>query len=357
MTNLGYVVVFVDNNSIGTDVWFDNVQISHFKGQVLEENHYYPFGLTLIENSNNPALPKQLYKYQGIELERNFGLESYETFYRGLDPQIGRFNSIDPKAELDYSLSPYVSMRNNPAFYTDPFGDVPGDFLDENGKVVGNDGINDGKVYVVKTTETNFGGGMQSAGITKEQQKETLAFIKENSGSTSAFTGNSIAYDNSVEIESSSVTRQEMVDIVSKDNGKGGTSDANNREYGGTISNDGKVTPMMGPVSNPKTSSHASIEFTIDENTRAIFHGHPSGEIEEGPAPQNGNVGSSSNIDMGGGTRTKYSYNQAPSSVDFNHIGNLKGYQFGRSNGTVYIYNSSGIQATLPMKRFVNPKK
>ncbi|MCY1546822.1 hypothetical protein D9M68_828420 [compost metagenome] len=113
----------------------------------------------------------------------------------------------------------------------------------------------------------------------------------------------------------------------------------------------------MGPVSNPKTSSHASIEFTIDENTRAIFHGHPSGEIEEGPAPQNGNVGSSSNIDMGGGTRTKYSYNQAPSSVDFNHIGNLKGYQFGRSNGTVYIYNSSGIQATLPMKRFVNPKK
>ncbi|MNX85666.1 hypothetical protein D3C86_1175140 [compost metagenome] len=56
-------------------------------------------------------------------MERNFGLETYETFYRGLDPQIGRFNSIDPKSEKYFEVSPYVSMNNNPVGNVDPRGD------------------------------------------------------------------------------------------------------------------------------------------------------------------------------------------------------------------------------------------
>jgi RHS repeat-associated protein len=123
MPSTGYVIVFVDNNSIGTDVWFDNVQVSHYSGTVLEENHYYPFGLTISESSNNPALPKQPYKYQGIELEKHFGLETYETKFRMLDPQLGRFEAIDPKTEKDISVSPYVSMGNNPSKNVDPLGD------------------------------------------------------------------------------------------------------------------------------------------------------------------------------------------------------------------------------------------
>lgn len=123
MTEPGYVVVYVDNRSIGTDVWFDNVQISHYSGQVLEEDHYYPFGLAITENSNS-INTVQPYKYQGIELNRNFGLETYETYYRGLDPQLGRFNSIDPKAEILYALSPFSAMNNNPVTYVDPLGDI-----------------------------------------------------------------------------------------------------------------------------------------------------------------------------------------------------------------------------------------
>lgn len=68
------------------------------------------------------ALPGQPYKYQGIELEKHFGLETYETFYRGLNPQIGRFNSIDPLADMFTHQSPYVSMNNNPALFIDPEG-------------------------------------------------------------------------------------------------------------------------------------------------------------------------------------------------------------------------------------------
>ncbi|MBL7705931.1 MAG: hypothetical protein JNM21_10350 [Taibaiella sp.] len=121
-TEPGILVVYVDNQTMGKDVWFDNVQVLHYNTQVLEENHYYPFGLTL--STTAMGITQQPLKYQGIELEKHFGLETYETFYRGLDPQLGRFNSIDPEAEQFYSLSPYVSMNNNPVSYIDPEGDL-----------------------------------------------------------------------------------------------------------------------------------------------------------------------------------------------------------------------------------------
>ncbi len=73
-------------------------------------------------NTSAASNTGQPYKYQGIELEKHFGLETYETFYRGLDPQLGRFNSIDPKP--NYDISPYASMGNNPVLLTDPLGDV-----------------------------------------------------------------------------------------------------------------------------------------------------------------------------------------------------------------------------------------
>jgi RHS repeat-associated protein len=64
----------------------------------------------------------QNYKYQSIELEKHFGLETYETDYRGLDPQLRRFNQIDPLAELFPYQSVYAAMDNNPVSNTDPDG-------------------------------------------------------------------------------------------------------------------------------------------------------------------------------------------------------------------------------------------
>lgn len=121
----GYVIIFIDNQSLGKQVWFDNVMVGHYRGEVTEENHYYPFGLTLETSPMVTGVAKNPLKYQGIELEKHFGLETYETFYRGLDPQLGKFNQIDPKSELDVNLSPYVSMADNPVLNVDPLGDNP----------------------------------------------------------------------------------------------------------------------------------------------------------------------------------------------------------------------------------------
>lgn len=117
----GYLVVFVDNQSIGRPVWFDNINIEHYNSQVLDQNHYYPFGLTHL--SSAVSFVEQPYKYNTKELERSFGLEMYDYGARQHDPQLGRFWQMDRFSEKYYSLSPYSYGANNPAINIDVNGD------------------------------------------------------------------------------------------------------------------------------------------------------------------------------------------------------------------------------------------
>ncbi|MDR0833627.1 MAG: hypothetical protein LBN93_05505 [Candidatus Symbiothrix sp.] len=57
-----------------------------------------------------------------------------------------------------------------------------------------------------------------------------------------------------------------------------------------------------------------------------------------------------------GGTKNSW-FNQHPSRTDVTNSGARMEYVFGRSNGKVYIYNSNGVQAVIPMKQFVTPKR
>jgi len=120
-TEPGILVVYVDNQTMGKDVWFDNVQVLHYNTQVLEENHYYPFGLT-ISKSALGTTPQPL-KYNGKELEKSFGLEWYSYGAREYDPQIGRFATIDRFASNFASRSPYHYASNNPISNIDINGD------------------------------------------------------------------------------------------------------------------------------------------------------------------------------------------------------------------------------------------
>jgi len=64
------------------------------------------------------------YGYQGSEKDDEVKGQgnSYTTRFRQLDPRIGRWLSIDPKATA--WESPYVSMGNNPIWYNDVLSDT-----------------------------------------------------------------------------------------------------------------------------------------------------------------------------------------------------------------------------------------
>jgi len=61
-------------------------------------------------------------KFNGAELNTDFGLNTYEFFFRTFDPQIGRWHGIDTKPTD--MISPYAGMANNPVRYADPLGDT-----------------------------------------------------------------------------------------------------------------------------------------------------------------------------------------------------------------------------------------
>ena len=124
----GYLIIYTSNEASNIDVYFDNLQVTHTRGPILEETHYYPFGLTMrgISSQSANTLENKRKWNSGSELQnREFsdgsGLEIYSTQFRNLDPQIGRFWQKDPKP--DYSLSLFSSMSNNPIKFNDPVGD------------------------------------------------------------------------------------------------------------------------------------------------------------------------------------------------------------------------------------------
>jgi RHS repeat-associated protein len=144
-------------------VFFDNVQVSHVRGPLLEETHYYPFGLTMAGISSKAAGKlENRFKYNGGnefqngEFSDGSGLELYATQFRSLDPQLGRWWQIDPKPNT--SESPYASMGNNPILNNDPLGDttIPGAGCWRNGW----EGLKDGgksTINFVKSLGTSEG--------------------------------------------------------------------------------------------------------------------------------------------------------------------------------------------------------
>ena len=86
----------------------------------MQEAHYYPFGMQLLGLSTPQIGPEHQFKYNDRELQSEFDLQWYSMDWRQLDPQLGRWTSIDPVTH--WRQSPYTAMDDNPVALSDPLG-------------------------------------------------------------------------------------------------------------------------------------------------------------------------------------------------------------------------------------------
>ncbi len=100
---------------------------------VVQTTSYYPFGLVMSQTNDttSSAYRKNKYLYNGKELQDDVfagsSLNWFDYGARFYDPQIGKFTSIDPAAELGRRWSPYTYTFNNPLRFIDPDGMWPQD--------------------------------------------------------------------------------------------------------------------------------------------------------------------------------------------------------------------------------------
>ena len=99
-------------------------------GTVVQTLNYYPFGAQFCHSGTDSNV--QPYKYNGKELDKMHGLNTYDYGARQYYSILGRWDRGDPLCEKYYSVSPYAYCHNNPILRIDPNGKEGIKYLDEN---------------------------------------------------------------------------------------------------------------------------------------------------------------------------------------------------------------------------------
>jgi RHS repeat-associated protein len=101
----------LNNDGVGTMV------------DLLQDNHYYPFGLNHTDpRRNTGCVGVNLYQYNGKELVEDNGLGWNHYGARCYDAAAGRWWVVDPLSSLFVQLTGYNYVKGNPLLFNDPTG-------------------------------------------------------------------------------------------------------------------------------------------------------------------------------------------------------------------------------------------
>jgi RHS repeat-associated protein len=126
------------SNRSDQHVYFDNLKVGITAGNIIEENHYYAYGLKIAAISSkklgdiSEGKLKNPYQYNGKEmLDEDADLNWYDYGFRNYDPQIGRFMQLDPLTDDYPELTPFQYAS------CDPITNIDIDGLEGGGAVGG----------------------------------------------------------------------------------------------------------------------------------------------------------------------------------------------------------------------------
>jgi RHS repeat-associated protein len=326
----------------------------------MTRHDYLPFGeeagagiggrTTAQGYSSNDNIRQQ---WHTLERDDETGLDYAQARYYASAQ--GRFTGADPLMASGRTGAPqtwnrYTYGYNNPLRFTDPNGMVAGDYYNQDAKLLGTDGIDDGKLYVVtdkdqakQIEQTNKSGGTTQVGDVSSAVELPSAGVRGEIGAA-------------VE-RSNSPTQDDKKGGFHEEGGIWGI-DANGKER--------VVNAAPGAYSDPRIQGGtASIDISKPANPAeagiltslgGTFHIHPNGKIPGTLLPPMS--GNGTTVIGGPPTATQTAtFNQPPSAVDIRNaktLGVANSIVVGARDKTVYIYNGSGLRATFPLKQFLS---
>jgi RHS repeat-associated protein len=234
-------------------------------------------------------------KYNGKEEQEmsRQNLTRLDYGARFYDAQIGRFHSVDPVADNFSYQSPYVYASNNPIRYIDVMGLFAGEYINKNGRIIGNDGIDDQNIHIVSN-------------------KEDTKTIKKNN--------NAGRVTNPAEVEIDVTTNKtelaEALDVLNRTIENGGFA-----EESSVVTPEGDITRGKRGEITEGGIALATLPYVEGEDNTSI-HSHPTGTtqtsgwsaLRPGPGDPPAFRGFKRNIIVGalGDPKTDHSGNDIP---------------------------------------------
>ncbi len=127
----GYVYVFLSNESQTLQqIGFDNYGVTQHHSYVIQQDDYYPFGLTFNSYRRENSMLNS-YQYNGKELHEELALGWNDYGARMYMADIGRWTAIDPLSGVSRRWSPYNYGLDNPIRFIDPDGMLNADYREE----------------------------------------------------------------------------------------------------------------------------------------------------------------------------------------------------------------------------------